>query len=170
MPEEGGHIRSPIVGPGLSGTVRKPMRPSALPLNQEGGFTPSAGLIVPLPGHHQPPDLSAISRLAVSNCCWFSIFIRAVFQTPISSLGGGATKPTDELATKGGGKVRHQNRQVEQTPDGRQIGIALSRDLAPLGSGFTFVGEGGVILATRRKCDGSLIIPGLQTMCTIRFG
>lgn len=29
-------------------------------------------------------------------------------------------------------------------PDGSQIGLALSRDLAPLGSGFTLVGEGGV--------------------------
>ena len=30
-------------------------------------------------------------------------------------------------------------------PDGSQIGIALSRDLASLGSGFTLVGEGGVM-------------------------
>jgi hypothetical protein len=29
-------------------------------------------------------------------------------------------------------------------PDGSQVGVALSRDLAPLGSGFTFVGEAGV--------------------------
>jgi hypothetical protein len=30
-------------------------------------------------------------------------------------------------------------------PDGGQIGVALSRDLARLGSDFTFVGEGGVM-------------------------
>jgi hypothetical protein len=30
-------------------------------------------------------------------------------------------------------------------PDGSQIGVALSRDLAPLGSGFTLLGEGGAM-------------------------
>jgi hypothetical protein len=30
-------------------------------------------------------------------------------------------------------------------PDGSQVGLGLSRDLAQLGSGFTLVGEGGVI-------------------------
>src|SRR5690348_9274296 len=30
-------------------------------------------------------------------------------------------------------------------PDGSQIGVALSRDLAPLGSGFSLVGEGGAM-------------------------
>lgn len=64
--------------------------------------------------------------------------------------GAAAAQGTTWRATVYGGTLTRLNTtQIflhgHYHPDGSQIGIALSRDLAPLGTSFTLVGEGGVM-------------------------
>lgn len=53
-------------------------------------------------------------------------------------------------------------------PDGSQIGVALSRDLAPLGSGFTLVGEGGAMHQVA-KGDETTVNLGLGLRYDLEF-
>jgi hypothetical protein len=66
-----------------------------------------------------------------------------------SGLGPAVAQETPWRATVYAGTITRLNTtQIflhgHYHPDGSEIGVALSRDLAPLASGFTFVGEGGV--------------------------
>jgi len=73
------------------------------------------------------------------------LFLLLLLFPSIASAQGAAWRAT----VYGGTITRLNTTQIflhgHYHPDGSQIGLALSRDLAPMGSGFTLVGEGGVM-------------------------
>jgi len=76
--------------------------------------------------------------------------LRYLFLLLLLFPGAAAAQDTPWRATLYGGTLTRLNTtQIflhgHYHPDGSQVGLALSRDLAPLGSSFTLVGEGGVM-------------------------